>query len=52
MFPDLDLYYADLAQSLTTGGEELDDLDLDLSDLSHVSDLDSELSVRGVQVSS
>ena len=52
MFPDLDLYYADLAQSLTTGGEELDDLDLDLSDLSHVSDQDSELSVRGVQVSS
>ena len=34
MFPGLDLYCADLAQSLTTAGEELDDLDHDLSDLS------------------
>ena len=30
----MDLYYADLAQPLTTAGEELDDLDHDLSDLS------------------
>ena len=36
MFPgfDFDLYYADPAQSLTTAGQELDDLDNDLSDLS------------------
>ena len=34
MFPGLDLYYADPAQPLTTAGEELDDLDHDLSDLS------------------
>ena len=30
----MDLYYADPAQPLTTAGEELDDLDRDLSDLS------------------
>ena len=40
-FAGLDLYYADPAQPLTTAGEELDDLDNDLSDLS----------VRGVNVS-
>ena len=34
VFPGLDLYYADPAQLLTTGGEELYDLDHDLSDLS------------------
>ena len=33
-FPGLDLHYADLGQPLTTTGEELDDLDRDLSDLS------------------
>ena len=32
MFPALDMYYADPAQPLTTAGEELDDLDRDLSD--------------------
>ena len=31
MFPGLDLYYADPAQPLTTAGEELDELDHDLS---------------------
>ena len=30
----LDLYYADPAQPLTTAGEELDELDHDLSDQS------------------
>ena len=30
LFPELDLYYADPAQPLTTAGEELDDLDHDL----------------------
>ena len=39
MVPELDPYYAEHAQPLTTAGEELDDLDHDLSDLS----------VRGVQ---
>ena len=34
VFPGLDLYCADPAQPLTTAGEELDDLDHDLSDLS------------------
>ena len=34
MSPGLDLYHADPAQSLTTAGEGLDDLDHDLSDLS------------------
>ena len=34
MFPGLDLYYTDPAQPFTTAGEELDDLDNDLSDLS------------------
>ena len=34
MFPGLDLYRADLAQPLTTAGEDLDSLDHDLSDLS------------------
>ena len=34
MFPGLDLHYADPAQRLTTAGEELDDLDHYLSDLS------------------
>ena len=33
MFPGLNLYYAHPAQPLTTAGEELDDLDHDLSDL-------------------
>ena len=33
-FPVLDLYYADPAQPLTTAGEELDELDHDLSDQS------------------
>ena len=37
MFPGLDLHYADPAQSLTTAGEELDDLDHDISDLSDLS---------------
>ena len=41
MFPGLDLYHANPAQPLTTAGEELDDLDHDLSDLS---DLDRDLS--------
>ena len=40
MFPGLDLYYTDPAQSLTTAGEELDDLDHDLSVLD---DLDHDL---------
>ena len=40
MFPGLDLYYADPAQPLTAAGEELDDPDHDLSDLS----------VQGVQL--
>ena len=34
MFPDFDMYWADPAHPLTTAGEELDDLDHDLSDLS------------------
>ena len=34
MFPGLDLHYTDPAQLLTAAGEELDDLDNDLSDLS------------------
>ena len=34
MFPELDLYYADPAQPLVTAGEELDDLNHDLCDLS------------------
>ena len=34
MFLGLNLYYADPAQPLTTAGEELDDFDDDLSDLS------------------
>ena len=34
MFPGLDLYCTDPAQYLTTAGEDLDDLDRDLSDLS------------------
>ena len=33
MLPGLDLYFADRAQPLTRAGEELDDLDRDLSDL-------------------
>ena len=32
----MDLYHADLAQPLVTAGEELDDVDHDLSDLSEV----------------
>ena len=40
MLPGLDLYYADTAQPLTAAGEELDDPDHDLSDLS----------VQGVQL--
>ena len=43
MFPGLDMYYVDPGQHLTTAGEELDDLDRDLSDLS-VDDLDRDLS--------
>ena len=35
-FPELHMYYADLAQPLTTAGEEPDDLD---HDLWHLSDL-------------
>ena len=31
--PGLDLYYADPAQHLITAGQELDDLDHDLSDV-------------------
>ena len=34
--PGLDLYHADLAQTLTAAGLELDDLDHDLSDLLEV----------------
>ena len=34
MLPGLDPYYAFPAQPLTTAGEDLDDLDHDLSDLS------------------
>ena len=37
MFPGFDLYYADPAQALTTAGEELDDIDHELSDLSYLS---------------
>ena len=33
MFPGLDLYYAAPALPITTAGEELDDLDHDLSDI-------------------
>ena len=33
MFPGLDLHYADPAQHPRRAGEELDDLDHDLSDL-------------------
>ena len=36
MFPGVDLYYAHPAQPLTTAGEELDDLQDDLSDLFEV----------------
>ena len=39
MFPGLDLLYADPAQPLTMAGEEQDDLDHDLSDLSEVCNL-------------
>ena len=34
VFPGLDLYDADHEQSLTMAGEELDELDHDLSDIS------------------
>ena len=34
MFPGLELYYIDPAQHLVTAGEDLYDLDRDLSDLS------------------
>ena len=44
MFLGLDLYYADPRQPFTTAGEELDDLDRDLSDLSVGGDLDHDLS--------
>ena len=37
MFPGLDLYYTDPAQHLITAGEDPDDLDRDLSDLSDLS---------------
>ena len=43
MFPRLDPYYADPAQPLATAGEELDDLDHDLSDLSEVCPFSSAL---------
>ena len=36
MFSGSDLYHADLAQPLTTAGEDGDDLDHDLSDLSQM----------------
>ena len=36
MFPGLDLHYTDPAQHLRTAGDELDDLDHDLSDLFEV----------------
>ena len=36
MFPGLDMYYADPAQHLTTAGEELGDLDHDLSEVCDV----------------
>ena len=36
MFPGLDLYYTDPAQHLTTGSEELDDLDNDLCEVCKV----------------
>ena len=36
MFPGLALYYAGPAQPLTKAGEEIDNLDDDLSDLSEV----------------
>ena len=45
MFPGLDLYCADPAQALTTAGEEVHDVDHDLS--GGLSDL-SDLSFRGV----
>ena len=35
----MDLYYADHAQPLTTAGEELDDVDHVLSDLSDLSEV-------------
>ena len=44
MFPGLDLCLTDPAQHLTAAGEELDDLDHDLSDLSVRGDLDHGLS--------
>ena len=36
--PGLDVHYTDTAQRLYRVGQELDDLDRDLYDLSHVSD--------------
>ena len=36
IFPGLELYYTDPAQPLKTTGEELDDLDHGLSDMSDV----------------
>ena len=44
MFPGLDLYYTVPAQRLITAGQDLDDLDRDISDLSDLSDLDRDLS--------
>ena len=38
IFSGLHLYYADPAQPLTMAGQELDDLNHDLSDLSDISD--------------
>ena len=35
----LDLYYEDPVQPLTTAGEEVDDLDHDVSDLSDLSEV-------------
>ena len=39
MFSELDMYYVDPARPLTTAGEQPDDLDHDLSDLSNLSEV-------------
>ena len=36
MFPGLDLHYADPGQPLTHAGEELDDLDRDVSEVCNI----------------
>ena len=50
MFPGLDLYYAAPALPITTAGEELDDLDHDLSDicLSELSRLSTSWSIWSI----